>query len=190
MRPFITSDINPTTMSHALARQCSSALFHVPSGQVPLVMGTSSTPEKPSGSSPHSAATKGNVMHCGEIKADNLYVSHPDKRIEVKNCCSMFSFYKRRQLLQRQADIKQNAQDYTLRWQHPSESIHAWRQRPPQQAFPLTVANPGSLPNPATAFTICSKHSTSPKRLLRSPAFKIFTVFTKFWKHHKPLLNC
>ena len=132
----------------------------------------------------------GNVMHCGEIKADNLYVSHPDKRIEVKNCCSMFSFYKRRQLLQRQADIKQNAQDYTLRWQHPSESIHAWRQRPPQQAFPLTVANPGSLPNPATAFTICSKHSTSPKRLLRSPAFKIFTVFTKFWKPHKPLLNC
>ena len=112
MRPFITSDINPTTMSHALARQCSSALFHVPSGQVPLVMGTSSTPEKPSGSSPHSAATKENVMHCGEIKADNLYVSHPDKRIEVKNCCSMFSFYKRRQLLQRQADIKQG--DNTL----------------------------------------------------------------------------
>lgn len=108
----------------------------------------------------------------------------------AKNCCSMFSFYKRRQLLQRQADIKQNAQDYTLRWQHSSESIHAWRQRPPQQAFPLTVANPGSLPNPATAFTICSKHSTSPKRLLTSPAFKIFTVFTKFWKHHKPLLNC
>jgi hypothetical protein len=38
-------------MAGALARQWSSALFQVPSGQVSLVIGTSSMEEKPSGSS-------------------------------------------------------------------------------------------------------------------------------------------
>ena len=42
---------NEAPMAGALARQWSSALFQVPSGQVSLVIGTSSMGEKPSGSS-------------------------------------------------------------------------------------------------------------------------------------------